>query len=251
MTTPSSAIEQLLLTMADDELVLGHRNAEWTGHSPILEEDIAFSNIAQDEIGHSLIWYSLYEQITKRTPDAMAFERTSNEFTCCRFVTYPKGDFAYTVIRQFLFDIAEEVRLKSLSSGSYAPIKDAAAKILKEEAYHRLHSQGLVERLGDGTEESHRRMQAAVDSAFTQALGMFEKLSIEGELVRSNVMISNQELKEQWLKIVVPVLQASTLSVNLKSNPDNGGRIGKHTEHLEQLINDLQSVYRLVPDTKW
>lgn len=247
----TSAIEQLLLAMADDELVLGHRNSEWTGHSPILEEDIAFSNIAQDEIGHSLVWYSLYEQITKRSPDAMAFERNWNEFTCCRFVAYPKGDFAYTVVRQFLFDIAEEVRLKALSNSSYAPIKDAAAKILKEEAYHRLHLQGLVERLGDGTEESHRRMHAAVDSAFPQALGMFETLASEDELVRNNVMISNQELKEQWLKIVVPVLEASTLSVNRQSNPDNGGRNGKHTEHLQQLMNDLQSVYRLVPGTSW
>lgn len=249
--TDTSAIEQLLLSMADDELVLGHRNSEWTGHSPILEEDIAFSNIAQDEIGHSLVWYSLYEQITKRTPDAMAFERSWNAFTCCRFVTYPKGDFAYTVVRQFLFDIAEEVRLKALSNGSYSPLKDAAAKILKEEAYHRLHLQGLVERLGDGTEESHHRMQTALNAAFPQALGIFEKLSLEDKLIRTNVMISNQSLKEEWLSIITPVLQASTLIINTQSNPDNGGRNGKHTEHLQQLMNDLQSVYRSVPGTSW
>ncbi len=249
--TETSAIEQLLLAMADDELVLGHRNSEWTGHSPILEEDIAFSNIAQDEIGHSLVWYSLYEQLTQRSPDTMAFERSWNEFTSCRFVTYPKGDFAYTVVRQFLFDIAEEIRLKALSSSSYSPVKDAAAKILKEEAYHRLHLQGLVERLGDGTEESHRRMQTALDAAFPQALGMFEKLPEEDALVNKKVMIPNEELKKEWLAIIIPVLKSSTLALHLNAQPDLGGRNRKHTEHLQQLMTDLQSVYRSVPETAW
>src|SRR5438094_324667 len=92
------SVLRFILALADDELMLGHRDSEWTGYSPILEEDIAFSNIAQDELGHSLVWYALYEQLTRKTPDAMAFEREWNDFTCCRFVTYPKGDFAYTVV---------------------------------------------------------------------------------------------------------------------------------------------------------
>src|SRR3970040_160956 len=110
---PRHPLLKLLVALADDELMLGHRNSEWTGHSPILEEDIAFSNIAQDELGHSLVWYTLYEQLTGKSPDSMAFERGWQDFSCCRFVTYPRGDFAYTVVRQYLFDEAEYVRLSS------------------------------------------------------------------------------------------------------------------------------------------
>src|SRR5262245_15088978 len=171
---PREEIITLLRAMADDELILGHRDAEWTGHAPILEEDIAFSNLAQDELGHALVWYSLLEQITGRSPDEMAFAEQWDAFTCCRFVTYPRGDFAYTLIRQYLFDEAEQVRLLALTHCSYQPLRDAARKIQAEEIYHLQHSRGLVERLGDATEESHRRMQTALTAAFPQALGMFE-----------------------------------------------------------------------------
>ncbi|MDH3251983.1 MAG: phenylacetate-CoA oxygenase subunit PaaC, partial [Ignavibacteria bacterium] len=192
------AVQELLLTLADDELVLGHRDSEWTGHGPILEEDIAFSNIAQDELGHSLVWYTLYEQLTGRTPDAMAFERDSGDFRSCRCVSYPKGDFAYTVVRQYLFDEAEQVRLRSFRGSSHAPLSEAAAKIIREESYHLLHTRSLVERLGDATEESNRRMQAAVDTAFPQALGIFEHLESEEMLVRDGVFPGNTALLHEW-----------------------------------------------------
>src|SRR5512135_1792438 len=109
----SKTLERFILSLADDELILGHRDSEWTGYGPILEEDIAFSNIAQDEIGHSLVWYTLYRDLTDVEPDAMGFRRSWNDFRCCRFVEYPKGDFGYTVVRQYLFDVAEQVRLES------------------------------------------------------------------------------------------------------------------------------------------
>ncbi|MGB2867069.1 MAG: 1,2-phenylacetyl-CoA epoxidase subunit PaaC [Bacteroidota bacterium] len=258
---PSDApLVTLLLALADDEFVLGHRDSEWTGHSPILEEDIAFSNIAQDEIGHSLIWFSLLEVLTGRNPDSMGFERQWGDFTCARFVTYLKGDFAYAVVRQYLFDAAERVRLAGLATSSYKPIKEAAEKILKEEAYHLIHTQGLVERLGDATEESHRRMQQAVDAAFPQALGMFEELAQEKELVNSGVMISNSQVREQWLESVLPVLTSASLKAPvegadgnriLRCKPEYGGRTGNHTEHLKQLVKDLQAVYHLAPGGTW
>jgi ring-1,2-phenylacetyl-CoA epoxidase subunit PaaC len=254
------AIEQLLIALADDELILGHRDSEWTGHSPILEEDIAFSNIAQDEMGHALAFYTLHEQLTRKTPDQMGFEREWKEFRCCRFVSYPKGDFAYTVVRQFLYDIAEQVRLESLRSSSYAPLRELSEKMLLEEQYHILHSQSLLERLGNGTEESHRRMQLAATQAFPQALGMFEKLPNEDELVRSGVFPGNETLKQQWLQRVVPILASATLHVPATSGngnylvqcqSDDGGRTGNHTDHLKQLIDDMQSVYRMIPNAKW
>lgn len=248
---PQDPLLRFLLAMADDELALGHRNSEWTGHSPILEEDIAFSNIAQDELGHSLIWYTLHQEFTKKLPDAMAFERSWNDFTCCRFVAYPRGDFAYTVVRQYLFDEAEQVRLASFGKSSWQALKDVAAKILREEAYHLMHVKGLVTRLGDATEESHRRMQAAVDDAFPQALGMFEKLESEEELVKAGLFPGNPALQGEWLARVTPVLKSASLKVPVSPIADLGGRQRKHTQDLKQLVDDLQSVYRLAPGARW
>ncbi len=257
---PREPLVALLVALADDELVLGHRDAEWTGHAPILEEDIAFSNIAQDEIGHALAWFRLHEHLTGISPDWMGFERPWQNFTCCRFVTYPKGDFAYTVVRQYLYDAAEQVRLKALMQGVFAPIAEIADKMLREEHYHLLHSQGLVERLGDATEESHRRMQAAVDVAFTQALGMFEEFIGEAELVSARVIPAGMALREEWLSAVVPVLQNATLDVparqligewTLNCVADEGGRQRRHTEHLQQLVADMQKVYLMSPGGSW
>jgi ring-1,2-phenylacetyl-CoA epoxidase subunit PaaC len=257
---PREGLKTLLLSLADDELMLGHRDGEWTGYAPVLEEDIALSNIAQDELGHSLVWFTLYEQLCGKSPDAMAFDRAWNDYTCCRFVTYPKADFAYTIVRQYLFDEAEQVRLRAFAHSSYTPIKDASVKILREEGYHLMHSQGLVERLGDATEESHQRMQAAVDAAFPQALGMFEQLEGEDELIAAGVFAGNKSLQSEWLKKVVPVLTGASLSVPVKdpngacvinAAPDFGGRKKNHNEHLKQLVNDLQLVYQIAPGAKW
>lgn len=254
------ALSRFVLSLADDEFVLGHRDSEWTGYGPILEEDIAFSNIAQDEIGHSLVWFTLLEQLGGRSPDAMGFERSWKEFTSCRFVSYPKGDFAYTVVRQYLFDAAEKVRLQSLTQSAFKPLKEIAEKLLREESYHLLHSQSLVERLGDATEESHRRMQTALDEAFPQSLGLFERLEGEDELIRAGVFPGNDVLRNQWLHTIVPVVTAATLTLPVASDhdaytilcsSDDGGRRGAHAEHLQQLTSDLRQVYDLAPHSKW
>ena len=256
MSVPPSLIE-FLTTLADDELLIGHRDSEWTGQAPILEEDIAFSNVAQDEIGHSLVWYSLLEPLTGRTPDHMGFVRTSGDFRCCRFVTYPKGDFAYTVARQYMFDEAEQVRLEALRECEYVAVRDAAGKILQEEAYHLLHSKGLLKRLGGATKESRTRMQTAVDAAFPQALGMFEPLVSEEDLIRGGVFPGNKELQRQWLQRVVPVFRGVelTLPVDGGGEPtcvsDLGGRRGLHLPHLAQAIADMQQVYGSEPGAAW
>jgi ring-1,2-phenylacetyl-CoA epoxidase subunit PaaC len=247
----NSSLQQFILAMADDELMIGHRNSEWTGHAPILEEDIAFSNIAQDELGHSLVWYSLYEQLTKKSPDEMAFTRPWHDFTCCHFVTYPKGDFAYTIVRQYLFDEAERLRLISFEQSSNTAIRDIAAKILREEAYHLMHLKGLLMRLGDATEESHRRMQSAVDIAFPQAFGIFEKLEGEEELMQAKVFAGNEVLELQWKNVVIPVITSAGLRAPAQYLPDLGGRKGKHNAHLQSLVDDLQQVYRIAPAAKW
>lgn len=251
-----NAIIPYLISLADDELVLGHRDSEWTGYAPILEEDIAFSNIAQDELGHSLALYTLAEALGSPSPDAMAFERSWKQFRCCRFVQYPKGDFAYTVMRQFLFDSAEQVRMKSLASSTHEPLRDCAAKILAEEAYHLMHSQALIERLGDATEESHMRMQTVATAAFAQALGMFEEFEGEEELIKQRVIVPSKTLKDEWLSTVIPILTKATLKLPIRGIvpecvPDLGGRKGTHTEHLSHLVADLQKVYQMAPGANW
>lgn len=237
--------------MADDELMLGHRNSEWTGHAPILEEDIALSNIAQDELGHALAWYTLHGDLDGRTPDAMAFERPPGAFRCCRFVTYPRGDFAYTVMRQYLFDEAEQVRLRALTRSTWAPLRDLAGKVVREEAYHLLHVKGLVTRLGAATEESRSRMSAALAAAYPQALGLFEPLGGEEELAGEGVFSGMPSLEEEWRGRVHAVLAAAALQAPVSAEPDLGGRRGNHTPHLTALVEDLQKVYRMAPGAAW
>jgi ring-1,2-phenylacetyl-CoA epoxidase subunit PaaC len=257
---PRAPLVGLLVALGDDEFLLGHRDSEWTGHSPILEEDIAFSNIAQDEMGHALAWYTIHEELSGKSPDWMAFERNWKHFTCCHFVTYPKGDFAYTAVRQFFFDVAEQVRLKDLRKSSFKQVKEVAEKILMEEGYHLIHSRGLVERLGNATEESHNRMQAAVDLAFPQALGIFEELAGEGELIDAGVFSGGRKLEEEWLDNILPILASVSLSAPVEQKhqmrtilckPETGGRKSWHNEHLKQLVADLQTVYKTVPGGSW
>lgn len=257
---PKEPLVQYLIALADDELVLGHRDSEWTGHAPILEEDIAFSNIAQDELGHSLALFTLAGEISAVSPDVMAFERPWTDFRCCRLVGYPKGDFAYTVVRQYFFDAAEQIRMQSLKLSTFEPLQGLSAKILAEESYHFMHTQGLFERLANATDESKRRMQEAVTAAFPQALGLFEMMEHEGELVRAGVIVSSQTLCDEWLQEVVPVIRKSMLSIPVTDGPeglliqcqaDNGGRRGKHAASLRQLVQDLQLVYQIAPGAKW
>lgn len=258
--TLSKATKSALLAMADDELVIGHRDSEWTGHSPILEEDIAFSNIAQDEIGHALVWFTLYEELGGRNPDAMGFERPWKDFTCSHFVAYPRSDFAYTVVRQFLYDHQEVVRLQGLRASSNERIRNAAERILREESYHILHADGLFERLAQGTRESRDRTQSAVDRAFQQALGLFEDTPGEAILVDAGVVRANASLLLDWVRDIQPIFARAGIKIPIRRGesgftfecePDYGGRVGKHLPDLAGVVEDMQSVYQLAPGGRW
>lgn len=246
--TSEAALIARLFTLADEELVLGQRDSEWTGHAPLLEEDIAFSNIAQDEIGHALLWYTiLHEHLGQLSPDRLAFWRDAHEFRNATLVELPKGDWAFTIVRQYLFDEYEKARDTVLAQCGYPPIVDAVAKIAREEVYHLMHSRGWVLRLGDATEESHRRMQAALDDAWPHALGLFEPISDDEEFT-----VELERVKAIWLDAVTPTLAKATLTITREAQPAAGGRRGLHTAHLARLLGEMQIVARSeAPDAMW
>ncbi len=244
----NNALIALLTSFADDELILGHRNSEWTGHAPIIEEDIAFSNIAQDEMGHALLWYTvLNEQLGRPLPDRMAFFRSADQFRNAQIVELPKGDWAITIVRQYLFDVYEQVRNAELIHSDFQPMVDVVSKIKREEVYHLMHSKGWLLRLGDATIESHVRMQTALDQLWPHALGLFEPIQEDTEY--SNKL---RDLRQTWLDTVSPILQQATLIIPPNVEPVFGGRNRQHTLHLIDLLKDMQKVARMEsPETVW
>jgi ring-1,2-phenylacetyl-CoA epoxidase subunit PaaC len=248
----SDAIKDLLYRMADDELVIGHRNSEWTGLGPILEEDIAFSSIAQDQIGHAVAIYTmLHDNFSTPEPDAIAFGRDERDFKCSQFVELPIGDYAFSLMRHFLFDHAEAIRYAMLTESSFTPLAGLAKKIKGELKYHVLHGDLWVNKLGNGTEESRARMQTALNDAWPYAVGMFEAGVGENELIETKTFAGEDALREKWLATVTPILEKASLKIPQSAESKLGGRNGYHTEHLQPLINEMAEVYRLDPTAVW
>ncbi len=248
------ALSGYLIALADDELVLGHRDSEWTGHAPILEEDIAFANLALDEIGHAKLWYELAADLLgedKTTyPDRLVYFRDAAQFRNLQLVELPKGDWAYSTLRQYLFDAFEALRLEALSQSSYTPLADVAARIRTEELYHLRHSQAWVLRLGLGTQESGGRMQAALDALWPYAQALAAPLPGERDLHAAGIVPSSADLFERWSGEVTQFLAKSGLQANLQSPVSDFDR-RTHSPHLPALIEDLQSVARLDPEATW
>lgn len=244
------AIGEFLLARADDEMILAHRNSEWTGHGPILEEDIAFSNIAQDEMGHATLWYGLRQALCGETPDQLVFFRDAPAFRNVQMVELPNGDWAFSMLRQYLFDAAEMAELPMLMESSYQPIADAAAKIRQEEIYHLRHTSNWVKRLGLGTAESNTRMQAALDTLWPYAQQLFMPLPHEDALQEASVIADPVAVHERWRNAVVAHLTEADLHVPEGATPIADSR-ADHTEHLAALLSEMQVVARLHPEAEW
>jgi ring-1,2-phenylacetyl-CoA epoxidase subunit PaaC len=249
------ALQDQLIAMADDELILGHRDSEWCGHAPILEEDIAFANLALDEIGHSKTWYSLAAVLSGEQaasyPDRMVFTRPSSKFKCLQLVELPNGDWALSMLRQYLFDASEAVRLAGLAHSQYTPLAEAAIRIQKEEIYHYRHTQAWVQRLGQGTVESHNRMQKALDMLWPYTSQIWQPLPQEDALTEANVLPSSWKLQRDWLEMVFPVLRSSDLRTPEPDQATPAPARGEHTPHLSVLIGEMQSLVRLDPQAEW
>lgn len=248
------ALADRLLAMADDELILGHRNSEWCGHAPILEEDIAFANIALDEIGHASVWYTMLAQLLGEDedtyPDQQVFGRNSNAYRCVPMVALPIGDWAFSMTRQYLFDAYEAELLDTLAVSQYTPFCEAAAKFRKEEVYHLRHTGAWVRRLGLGTVESHRRMQRALNELAVPVDQLFTPLPGDIRLIDAGYFPDPAELRERWLARVSAHLTAAELELPETRPTSEDGRTA-HNVHLTNLLNEMQKVARLDPDAEW
>jgi ring-1,2-phenylacetyl-CoA epoxidase subunit PaaC len=240
-----------LLLMADDELVLGHRDSEWTGHAPILEEDIAFSNIAQDELGHAIAWYSLIEGLSGQDPDRLVYTRSAADFRNAPLVELPKRDWAFSMTRQYLFDFAESARLELLIQSAYRPLAELAAKISKEEDYHCRHTSAWMKRLSLGTDESHCRMQSALDACWQHAQELLAPVSGEEALVSEGIFPDPRTVKQNWEQRVVPFLRVECGLLLPEETDRPPWTRENHSVHLEELLGELQFVARLDPTAKW
>lgn len=239
-----------LTAMADDELILAHRDAEWTGHAPILEEDIALANLAQDELGHATTIYGLVEELTGQTPDQLAFFRDAGDYLNVQLVELPKGDWAFTMLRQYLFDAYEHVLYERLISSAYQPLADVVAKFRGEEMYHLRHSHLWVERLGLGTAESNGRMQAALDAIWPFTMQMFSHMENDQILINQGMFPDVSTLHVAWEAIVLPHLKACNLSVQAQTTMLMASR-SNHSPYLAELLTDMQQVARWDPEAEW
>jgi ring-1,2-phenylacetyl-CoA epoxidase subunit PaaC len=247
---------ELLLRLGDDRLVLGHRLSEWCGHAPILEEDIALANVALDLLGQATLLLRRAGEVEGkgRDEDALAYFREAVEFRCCRLVELPKGDFGFTVVRQFLFDVYAVVTLDALTRSTSAELAAIAAKSLKEAKYHVRHSGEWMLKLGDGTEESHRRAQRALDDLWRFTPELFAADEVDARLAALGVGPDLPALHQQWDGLARDVIQRATLTVphDVPHSPHvRGARTGMHTEHLGHLLAEMQIVARSHPGASW
>ena len=249
----SIALKELLYKIADDQLILGHRNSEWTGFGPLLEEDIAFSSMAQDKIGQSYALFQILHQLGEQAPDTVAFMRNANQFHNCILVELPNGEYDFSLIRHFLFDTAEAIRFDMLSNSSYQPLAELSRKIKSELRYHTLHANTWIKKLGTATTESITRLQHSLNTALPFALGIFEESPFEKELIQDNIFEGEQSLRERWMKRIEDVISQTNLQLPAWSSlkPVTGGRIGKHSEYLQPLVDEMAEVFRIDPTTEW
>lgn len=249
----SQDLHEYLLRLGDDRLVLGHRLSEWCGHAPILEEDIALANIALDLIGHAnlLLGVAAREEGKGRDADALAYLRDGIDFRNTLLVELPKGDFARTIARQFFFSSHAVLQSQGLQESAHTDLAGIAAKMHKESRYHVRHSGEWMLRLGDGTEESHARLQAAVDDLWRYTGELFLSDALEQRLVASKHAVDSAKLEQPWREQVLDILQRAGITTPNVKWMQRGGREGKHTEHLGHMLAEMQVLQRQHPGASW
>jgi ring-1,2-phenylacetyl-CoA epoxidase subunit PaaC len=246
------AIVELLLTMADDEFVLGFCDSEWTGIAPMLEEDVAFSSLSQDEIGHARIWYEMLAQLTDDTADHIAYGRQPHEYRHADLVDHPRTDWAFTIARRWLYETADSVRLAALTRSSWAPLADIVAKVQREEKYHLLHLDLWLRRLAEGGDEARSRLESALVQLIPDAPGAFASLDHEQTLLDAGILgRPMSDLARLWS--VQANARLSGLGFSFGDLPARSGGRDRSvpSEAFKWLWSEFTSVYRSEEGATW
>lgn len=279
MSDPS--LLSVITAIADDELVLGHRHSEWTGFTPYIEEDVAFSSIAQDEIGHAAAMYSLIATMTDDDPDRLGLGREKNEYRNAVLCERKNQDWAYTLARHWLYDTADAVRLEALEDTAHDDLRALVHKLRREERYHLLHADTWMKRVAEGPVEGRTRLIDALHDAFSEALGLFEPIEREDEAITAGwYPVASSELQARFARRAGDALDELGLPTEIRARLDEsaefvassagdliaeeaqedeartspsglGGRKGLHTDDFDQLWGDLTYTYRETPGARW
>jgi ring-1,2-phenylacetyl-CoA epoxidase subunit PaaC len=263
------------LQLADSTLLMGQRHSEWTGHGPVLEQDIAITNIALDYLGQSRnlyqyaatlynnaseeekavmdkyiprLWKSFHRELQE---DDLAFLREENQFLNVLLTELPRGDWSFTVLKEFFFSAFQMIQYRQLQSSTDAQLAAIAEKSIKEVSYHLRWSSEWVIRLGDGTEESNTRLNNALEDTWMFTGELFVHAPYEQALAQQGIVPDPQTLKEQWLEKVSTVFNEATLNIPPQTWMQKGGKEGKHTEHMGYLLAEMQQLQRTYPNTTW
>ncbi len=277
----SKSLNSLLLAYADDELVLGHRHSEWTGFAPHIEEDVAFSSIAQDEIGHAANYYLLLARLTDDDADHIALGRSVDEYRHAILCERPNGDWAYTLARHWLYDTADDIRLQALERSAHPELAQLATKMRREERYHLIHADMWMKRVAHGPVEGRTKLEAGLAIAFVEAAGLFEPIELEDSAVDEGwLAIPSSEMRATFVERAGSVLDDLGLPTEVRKGLDDeaefvasssgdliesasgavatkqkasgvGGRGGTHTEDFEQLWSEMTKTYRTDPEASW
>lgn len=250
---PSRVLQGYALHVGDTSLILAQRLGEWVGHAPALEEDLALANIALDLLGQARHLLSHAGQVegNGRGEDDLAFLRDPQDFLNLNLAEQPNGDFGHTIVRQFLIDAWQLELFERLQQSTEVKFAELAAKAIKETRYHLRFSSGWVVRLGDGTQESHQRMQAALDALWRFTHEMFVPSATEGEAVALGIAPDPAALQSAWSNRIDAVLQEATLTRPPHVAYSWHGKRGQHSEHLSRLLAEMQSMQRTYPGAQW
>jgi len=256
-----TALAGLLLAMADDEFVLGFWDSEWTGIAPVLEEDVAFASLAQDEIGHAQVLYLLLADLGSGDPDKIAFGRQPEEYRQARLLDHPRTDWAFSVARRFLYDTADAARLDALVASAHAPLAGVVAKMRREETYHLRHMHAWLERLATGGDQPRSRLVAALERLWPDALCVLDGIQGERELVDAGVLAEPlAEVEQRWLGALAPEFGRLGLPFPFRRDGGRleptvarpvGGRGPDRSDDFRWLGSQFTMVYGSEPGAVW
>lgn len=248
-----AALMDYAIALGDDALTIGQRLSEWCSNAPFLEEDLALANVALDFIGRARMFYSYAAELEGkgRSEDDIAYLRDCREYRNVLICELPRGDFAFSTARQFLIDAFNLCFLERLAASTDAQLAAIAAKAVKESRYHLRRSRDWMLRLGDGTEESRRRVQAGLEEVWGYTAELFEMDEAERQLAADGVAVDRSTLRAEWDRIVDAVLAEATLARPAGDWSVSGGRRGMHTEHLGHMLSELQFLQRAYPGLQW